>query len=136
MKLMKFRNINKKIFMIFLIFLITAVNCTVNNNTGLIRIENKSVSPIKNVKIGNTFILSYLGGGANYDYWYYSNIEGKLYLEGIDVRKSQENLTLKLKTGYWVYITANYDKYIRDDEVYLSVYDKDNTQLDSSEWTK
>jgi hypothetical protein len=136
MKLIKFVKIKKIIFMIIIMILITAVNCTVNENTGLIRIENKSVSPIKNVKIGNTFILSYLAGGANYDYWYYSNIEGKLTLEGIDLRKLQQNLTLKLKTGYWVYITASYDKYIRDDEVYLSVYDKDNTQLDSSEWTK
>ena len=73
---------------------------------------------LKNVKIGNTSIAWYVAGGGYVNYWYYQDITGKLTTEGIPVHPQFEGVSLKLKPGYYVYITA---KYMEDGNEYVVI---------------
>ena len=104
---------------ITLLFLLLA-GCTVNSTTGKIMISNRTNTALTNIRIGNTLISSYVAPGATYDYWYYSDITGKLALSGVDhldyygedpdkdtTYTGYDDLDLTFKVNHWVYITAS-----------------------------
>ena len=115
-----------KIFIILIFF----SSCTVNDSTGLIRVENHTSIELKNVKIGNTLIASYVAPGNYVDYWYFITLKGKITTEGVEVNEFQEDIEFKLLTGYWVFITAQ--KYEYDDQVEISIKNQGENQDD--EW--
>ena len=103
---------------IIILLLIFFFTCTVNDNTGLIKIENYTHIDLKNVKIGDTSIAWYVAGGGYVNYWYYKSITGKLTTEGIPVHPQLENCNLELEPGWYVYITA---KYMEDGSEYVEI---------------
>ena len=56
------------IFIIVLFFLLFFLTCTVNDFTGLIRVENHTDTELKNVKVGDTLITSNVAPGNYIDY--------------------------------------------------------------------
>ena len=95
---------------ILLLTIIIAIfsGCIVNDSTGLIRVTNSTHLPLRNVKIGDTFITFYVAPGGAVDYWYYTDIQGGLYTEGIPVEDGQKDCIFRLEPGYWVTIKADY----------------------------
>ena len=102
-----------------IILLIIFFTCTVDESTGLIKVENGTYLDLKNVKIGNTSIVWYVAGGGYANYWYYKTISGVLTTEGIPVHPQFEDVTLTLEPGYYVYITA---KYMDDGSEYVIIH--------------
>lgn len=116
------------IFIILLFFL----SCTVNDYTGLIRVENHTDTDLKNVYIGSTLITSYVAPGNYVDYWYSLEITGKISTEGVEVNDIQSDMNFKLKPGYWVFITAQPYNGEGHDEVQISV--KKQGSEEDDEW--
>ena len=108
----------KYIYIIAIILLLILFSCTVNDSTGLIKIENYTYLDLKNVKIGNTSIAWYVAGGGYANYWYYQTISGELTTEGIPVHPQYEDVSFKLEPGYYVYIIA---KYMDDGSEYVII---------------
>ncbi len=103
------------LFILFLAFL----TCTVNDSTGLIKVENTTHLGLSNVKIGNTSIAWYVAAGGYSNYWFYQPISGTLTTEGIPVHPQFEDLSLNLEPGCYVYIIA---KYMEDGSEYVVIY--------------
>ncbi len=121
------------IFSNILIILLFFLSCTVNDYTGLIRVENHTEEDLKNVYIGSTLITSYVAPGNYVDYWYSWEINGKITTEGVDVNDIQEDTKFKLKPGYWVFITAHtFDEHEKLYEVQISI--KKQGSEEDDEW--
>lgn len=120
----------KKIFYLILIVSILIIlfftGCSVNAYTGLIQVKNYSNTPITNVKIGETLITSYLAAGAQIDYWFTSEITGKLTEESLGVYESQEDIEWELKPNYWITIFAR--EFGDGDEAVALTYNKNGTK--------
>jgi len=114
---------------LLIIFLLVCTGCTVNSSTGIIHIENRSSEIIKNIKIGGLNICWEIDPGAKYDYYFYSEINGKLTAEGAttgyreyylgdyhDEVKLKGTYTLELNNWYSCRITE------QDDEVYIQLF--------------
>jgi hypothetical protein len=126
--------VEKFLSSVALIVFILSINCTVNEKTGLIQIQNKTVKSIANIKIGDKTISAYTASGTTVNYWYYETIKGKLTSDGISIDVGQSDWSLNLKPGYWVYITAGYNSQAGDDIVSISVYKNNSVQSPPSEW--
>lgn len=84
-----------KLYRIFIKSIIIGVSlfllsCTVNQNTGLIRISNHSGSDVTNFKLGETTIFFILKSGAVYDYWFTSTQKGTFYAKEVDSFKGKK----------------------------------------------
>lgn len=95
------------IFIIILLAFLFFLSCTVNDFTGLIRVENHTDADLKNVYIGTTLITNLVSPGNYVDYWYSWKIAGEISAENIDVVDVQKDIEFTLKPGYWVFITAH-----------------------------
>jgi len=98
----------KKFFLFLLLIIIFTFTCTVNEKTGCIQIRNRTYSDLKDVKVGNTYLASYVAPGCYVNYWYYTNITGILTTNGVEVNKTVEDTEFSFKPGFWIYITAEY----------------------------
>jgi hypothetical protein len=114
------------------LLLILFAGCTVNDKTGLILVQNKTLGPLYNVKVGDKLITGFVASGSSVSYWYYEDVKGKLTVDSLSLKKGQENWSLNFKPGYWVYITAGYDSGY--DDVSISVYDKYSVQSQPKDW--
>lgn len=114
--------------MLICVLIIVFFTCTVNDSTGLIKVENMTHLDLTNVKIGNTSIAWYVAGGGYSNYWYYSTISGKLTTEGIPVHDQYEDYDLELEPGWYVYITA---KYMEDGSEAVVIYAEEHGSGDS-----
>jgi regulatory protein YycI of two-component signal transduction system YycFG len=70
-------------FIITLILLLIFSTCQVNENTGLITINNTTNNDISSIKIGNTMISCYLSKGSKVDYWFYYVLTGSITGSGM-----------------------------------------------------
>lgn len=109
----------KYLYLLLFTFIITIFTCTVNDSTGLIKVENSTHLTLKNVKIGNTSIAWYVAGGGYSNYWFYQPITGELTTEGIPVHPQFEDKDFELEPGCYIYITA---KYMDDGSEYVEIY--------------
>ena len=94
----------RNIFFIFVfIGVILLFGCTVNDNTGLIKIYNISDTPVTNIKVGGTIIALYAAPGATIDYYYFFDIQGELTATGAVSKHLSIEMdgTYTLKPGYW-----------------------------------
>ena len=82
------------------------LQCSVNEYIGLIEVYNYTNTPVKNVKIGDTLLAIYVAPGNYVDYWFSSDIKGKLYSEGVTVGDAFSGITYDLKANYWIQIIA------------------------------
>ena len=127
-------------FCIIAVF-IMLISCSVNENTGLIVISNLTMSDISPVKVGNTYLVSYLKRGAKYDYWFYSTLSGKLsggsvvqvilYDDGETVETRDER-DMEFKVGYEYKI----DIVEKDDKNWFYVYEGEKSGGGSDDPTK
>lgn len=113
----------KKIFILIVILLILLffLSCTVNDFTGLIKVENHTDTELRNVKIGDTLITSYVAPGNYVDYWFAYTISGKITTEGVEVNEYQDDTNFKLQPGYWIFITAQSYGHDMEEQVEISV---------------
>ena len=76
---------------------------------------------IKDVKIGETYIAAYVAPGSYVNYWAFTTVTGKLSLNGITLGQNISDINFNIKSGYWIYITAEYtsdgSKVVRADAV-------------------
>ena len=113
--MIKFNKILKKIpiyfiFVISIMFFIVANNCTVNDTTALIRVDNMGSAEIKNLKIGNILIIGYLQKGAVYDYWAITQFEGRITVEGAKSSYTEDvYLKIRPQWEYSIYIVTDED---------------------------
>ncbi len=56
--------------------------CTVNSSTGLITITNTTQNDISSIVIGDITISSYISRGSKVDYWYSTQLSGRLQFGG------------------------------------------------------
>jgi hypothetical protein len=93
----------KKYIFLFFCFILL-FSCAVNNNTGLLTINNQSTININDIKIGDTNVLSYLGKGQKYDLWFTTEISGEMNAKGVNIYSNID----ELKTGIEVELAKNY----------------------------
>jgi len=117
----------KNIYLLLIIlFTIIFFQCSVNEYTGLIQVKNHSNTAMKNVKVGNTIITSYLAPGNYVDYWFTTPIKGVLTEENLGVHESQENIEWELKPNYWITIFAR--QFGDGSETVVLTYSKNGTK--------
>jgi hypothetical protein len=124
----------KKIFLAFIIFLISVLSCSVGDYSGLIRITNRTKDNLTNVKLGSTVIALLVTPGNYADYWYISEISGALTSDNTSVRFAQVNSKFILKPGYWVDIISS-TAYNGSNELYIQA-EKVGGTLSPSDWIK
>lgn len=97
-------------------------SCTVNEQTGLIQINNLTNLTLTDIYIGNTLIAFRVGPGVQYDYWVLSSFTGELSMTGPDegdlvladettVKNVLKDAKFTIKPGYFyqlrIYINDN-----------------------------
>ena len=110
----------KYIFLFLTIIITIFFSCTVNENTGLIKVENHTKKELKNVYVGKTLITRSVAAGEDYYYWYFDTISGKVESENIDVFNAL-NKEYEFEKSYWVTITASVVKTQNGEEPYLLI---------------
>jgi hypothetical protein len=133
----------KKYLMMPLIILIIFLSCTVNSTTGMINIKNTTNATISNIRIGNTILAITLTPGANFNYYYYKTLTGRITSTGATTGFSYWDYngtkydytgdiilmdgTFTLKTNYWFtfYIVDEKDQSFL--QVGIMAQGKDNT---------
>ena len=76
----------KKIYLLLIVALLffAFIGCTVNSTTGRITVANTTNATMTNVKVGDTLIVSSLGPGKSYDYYFFKTLTGQITVEGLD----------------------------------------------------
>ena len=96
-----------KLLMIFILITFMFSSCTVNEVTGLIKIENFTDQDLTNVKIGNTLLAIKVPSGGYFDYWYFNELKGNITSDSIKTNDTQSSVRYDLKPDFWTYVEAN-----------------------------
>ncbi len=77
----KIKSVMKYCIPILLLFYVTS--CAVNDYTSKITILNKSDISVNNIKVGDAIICSYIQPGGSFDYYFTTDLGGKLTGAGV-----------------------------------------------------
>jgi hypothetical protein len=96
----------KKIILLFLIIIIIN-NCTVNQNTGLIKVMNKTNTTFETVSIGGVTGTYFLAGNGNADCWFFSDFNGNIRFQEYlgNYFKTSETINFKVNNSYKITIS-------------------------------
>ncbi len=101
------RFLQKSIILAIVLFY---AGCTVNEQTGVIMINNMTGDTINNISIGETVLSYSIPAGSKYDYYYTGNLSGSLkaedcttgFYDGSSIIEYKG--TFSLVTGFWITI--------------------------------
>jgi hypothetical protein len=77
-------------------------SCTVSETTGRITVTNTRPKPLYDLRIGSTTIASYVPPGGSADYYYFSELNGALTINGVDTPDIWSGKKFSLKTNWMV----------------------------------
>lgn len=83
-------------------------SCAVDNNKGLILVMNMTDEPITNIKVGNQLLMP-IQLPSNYfnsDYWFFSDFEGNLRANNVELLNDDPILKYKVGYQYRIFITS------------------------------